>query len=149
MTYYLLAGCLALAAFFSLNVLGSLLAAAVWFGLRRRARRWTATTRARIIFRLRVLPPAFALVFVTAVLLPAYLIYEPYPAPDNIGFALLAVALCSACGIAFASVRVLASWRATQRLKAAWLRRAEPVSLGDMAIPSRVLRHPTPVIAVV
>lgn len=149
MTYYVLAACLALAVFFALNVLGSLLSAAVWFGLRRLARHWTATTRARVIFRLRVLPPVCALLFVAAFLLPAYLIYEPYPAPDNVGFALLAIAICSAFALAFASFRVVASWRATRRLKAAWLRRAEPASLGGVTIPAQVLRHPTPVIAVV
>lgn len=149
MTYYLLAICLALAVFFSINVLGSLMASALWVGLRRRARLWPAAARARVLFWLRTLPPACALLFVTVLLLPAYLIYEPNPAPETVGFALLALALYSAFGIAFALCRAVASWRATRRLKAAWLRRAEPVSLGGVEIPAYLLRHPTPVIAVV
>lgn len=149
MTYYLLAGCLALAVFFSINVLGSLMATALWLGLRRRSRRWPASTRARVIFWLRTLPPACALAFVAALLLPAYMIYEPYHAPEPVGLALIALAICSTFGVAFALLRAAASWRATRRLKAAWLRRAEPVSFDGVAIPAYVLQHPTPLIAVV
>lgn len=149
MTYYLLASCLALAVFFSVNVLGSLIVTVVWVGLRDRGRRWTAAARAKALFCLRVLPPACALTFVAVLLLPAYLIYEPHPAPESVGYTLLAFALCSAFTIALAFFRAVASWRATRRLRAAWLRRAEPVSLGGVAIPAYVLRHPTPVIAVV
>lgn len=149
MTYYVLAICLALAGFFSINVLGSLISTALWVGLRRRARWWSASTRAKVLFWLRTLPPACALTFVTALLLPAYLIYEPYPAPETVGFALLGLALCSAFGIALALFRAVTSWRATRRLKAVWLRQAEPMSLGDVATTAYLLRHPTPVIAVV
>jgi Zn-dependent protease with chaperone function len=144
-----LAGCLALAVFFFINALGSLIATGLWVALRRPARRWTASTRAGVLFWLRTLPPVSALLFVAVLLLPAYLIYEPYPAPEAVGFALLGLALYSAFSIAFACFRAVASWRATRRLKAAWLRRAEPLNLEGVSIPGYLLRHPTPVIAVV
>ncbi len=149
MTYYVLAGCLALAVFFSINALGSLIATAFWFCLRQSPRRWRAATRASVIFWLRAAPAAFALAFVTVLMLPAYLIHEPHPSPENVGFALFALAVCSACGIGLALFRAVASMRATRRLKAAWLRSAESVSLSGVAIPAYVLRHSTPVIAVV
>lgn len=87
--------------------------------------------------------------FVIALQLPAYLIHEPDPAPEAVGFGLLALALSSAFGIALALLRGVASWRATRRLRAAWLRQAEPVSLEGIDIPAYTLQHPTPVIAVV
>lgn len=149
MTYYALATCLALAAFVLFNALGSLLAAGLWRALDRGARGWTAAARARVLFGLRVLPPAGALAFVAALLLPAFLTHEPYPAPDSVGYSLLALASLSATGAALALRRAAASWRATKRLTADWLRQAEPVRVEGVNVPAYRLRHPTPVIAVV
>jgi Peptidase family M48 len=148
-TYYVLVTCAALAAFLSLNAAGSLAAAGLWFGLRRRSRRWRATARAGVLFRLCVLPPACALVFVAALMVPAYVAREPYPEPEAVGLPLLAFALCSASVIALALYRSVASWLATRRLIAFWLRRAEPVSIKGVAVPAYRLRHSTPVLAVV
>ncbi|HKQ53009.1 MAG TPA: M48 family metalloprotease, partial [Pyrinomonadaceae bacterium] len=149
MTYYALVTCAALAAFLSLNAVGSLAATGLWFGLRRRTRRWRATARARLLFWLCVLPPAVALVFVAALMVPAYLAHEPDHAPEAVGLPLLALALCSASVIARALYRAASSWLATRRLTAFWLRRAEPVSLKGVAVQAYRLRHSTPVLAVV
>jgi Zn-dependent protease with chaperone function len=141
--------CLALAAFLSLNAVASLAATGLWFGLRRRMRHRPATARARILFWLSVLPPACALVFVAALMLPAYVAHEPNPAPEAAGLPLLAIALCSASVIALALFRAAASWLATRRLTAFWLRQSEPVKLKGVAVPAYRLRHSTPVLAVV
>ena len=149
MTYYVLVTCAALAAFLSLNAVGSLAAAGLWFGLRRRTGRWRATARARVLFWLCVLPPAGALTFVAALMVPAYLIHEPYPGPEAVGLPLLALALCSASVIVVALYRAARSWLATRRLIAFWLGRAEPMSVEGVAVPAYCLRHSTPVLAVV
>jgi Zn-dependent protease with chaperone function len=148
-TYYALVTCAALAAFLSLNAAGSLAAAGLWFGLRRRSRRWRATARARVLFWLCVLPPAVAFVFVAALMVPAYVAREPYPEPEAVGTPLLALALSSAAVIALALFRAARSWLATRRLTALWLRGAEPVSIKGVAIPAYCLSHSTPVLAVV
>ena len=149
MTYYVLAACAALAAFLALNAFGSLVTAALWLGLRRQARRLPAALLSRALFWLCVLPPACALIFVAAFLLPAYLIHEAYPAPEAVGLPLLALAVCSAFAIALALYRAAASWLSTRRLTDFWLRRAEPVSLKGVTIPAYRLRYSTPVLAVV
>lgn len=149
MTYYALAICLALAVFLALNALGSSAAAASWPFIRRRAGRMSARARARILFGLRVLPPAFALAFVAALLIPAYLLYEPYPAPDAVGLPLLALAALSASCFARAAYRLTASCLATKRLTAAWLRRAEPIGVEGVGIRAYRLGNTTPVLAVV
>ena len=149
MTYYFLAICLALAAFLSLNALGSLIVTAAWMAFRRRTNRWSAGARATALFALRVLPPACALVFVATLLIPAYLIYEPYPAPESVGLPLLALAVFSASGIALALYRAVASWLLTRRLTARWLRQAEPMSVEAVGVPAYRLRNTTPVLAVV
>lgn len=149
MTYYALVTCAALAAFLSLNAVGSLAAAGLWLGLRRRSRHWRATVRARVLFWLCVLPPAFALAFVAALMVPAYVAHEPYPEPEAVGLPLLALALASTAAVALALYRAAASWLATRCLTASWLRRAEPVSIEGVAVPAYRLRHSTPVLAVV
>lgn len=149
MNYYALAVCLALAAFFLLNVLGTLLAALLWLGLERRAQRWRASARAGLLFGLRVLPPTAALLTVSTLLLPAYLAHEPNPAPESAGFTLTALALFSASCIAFALCRAVNSLRATKRLTSDWRRRSEPVRIEGLSLPAYRLKHPTPVIAVV
>lgn len=150
MKYYLLATCLALAVFFSFNVVASLGATALWIGLRRRAQsRWSATARARMVFWLRVLPPLSALAFVAALLIPAYLKHEPYPSPEAVGWPLIAIALCSASGLALALSRAVAAARATRLLTGAWMQQSERVHVEGIAIPAYRLRHTTPVIAVV
>ncbi|HVG35263.1 MAG TPA: M56 family metallopeptidase [Pyrinomonadaceae bacterium] len=149
MTYYLLVTCLALLAFMSLNAAGSLIATALWSGLSRRTRRWTANARARTLFWLCILPPACALLFVAALMIPAYFAHEPYPAPDQIGLPLIALALFSASGVALALYRAASSWVTTWRLTTFWLRQAERVSVKGITIPAYRLSNSTPVLAVV
>ncbi|HEX8709894.1 MAG TPA: M48 family metalloprotease [Pyrinomonadaceae bacterium] len=147
--YYTLIGCLALAAFLSLNVLGTLAVTGSWVCLRRHLSGTRAQTRAGILFGLRVLPPVFALTFVVALLIPAYLLYEPHPAAESVGLPLLALAALSLSGIALAAYRAINSWLATKGMIAAWLRRAEPIRAGGVEIPAYRLSIMTPVLAVV
>jgi Zn-dependent protease with chaperone function len=148
--YHLLGACLALAALLVLNALGSLVAAGVWRVLMaRRARRWSAVTRARAIFALRVFPSAFAAGCVTLLLIPSYIVHEPTQTKEVVSLKLVALALFSLAGIALALWRGLVAWRATSRLAADWMRHGEPIRLEGLAIPAYRIRHAFPVIAVV
>lgn len=149
MRYYALVTCAALATFLSLNAVGSYAATALWLGLRRRARNWSAPARANALFWLRVLSPAAALVFVAGFQLPAYFAHEPYHANEAVGMPLLALALCSAFGVTLALYRATASWLTTRRLTALWLKRAEPVRVKGVTVPAYRLDYTTPVLAVV
>lgn len=149
MTYYTLIVCLALAAFLSINILGTLIVTASWVCLRQHISVRRARTRARILFWLRVLPPAFASTFVVALLIPAYLLYEPYPTPESVGLPLLALAALSASCIAYAAYRAATSCLVTKGMIAAWLRHAEPMHVGSVEIPAYRLSIMTPMLAVV
>jgi len=148
--YYLLGTCLALAALLTANAFLTLVATLLWRVVQQTARReWSAATRARVLFALRTLPMAGALFVTAALLLPAYLLYEPYPATEVAGHKLILLALISASGIAFALARLGASWLATRRIRRDWLSRADRVSIEGVRVPAYRLRHSFPVIAVV
>lgn len=141
--------CLMLAALLSINAFVSLVAATFWRLLATPARRLSAHTRAKILFTMRVGPPALALLSVSALLIPSYLTYEPYMTGEVVGKKLAALALISAIGVAFALWRGLKSWLATRRLLREWLEGAEQIRIDGINIPAFCIEHPFPVIAVV
>jgi len=147
--YELLGISLVLAALLSINALASLVAATLWRLLARPTRRWSAHTRARIVYAMRVGPPAVALLAVAASLIPAYLIHEPYSTTEVVGKKLGVLALVSALGVALAVWRGLKSWLATRALLRQWLVGAEPIRIAQVSIPAFRIEHPFPVIAVV
>lgn len=147
--YELLGLCLTLTTLLILNTLASLAAAIVWHGLKRYAQDWSATSRGRLLFTLRVFPPLVALACVALVILPSYLLYEPHESGEMVSLKLAALPLLSAAGILLAVWRGLMAWRATRRLTANWMRQAEPIKLHNMAIPSYRIKHPFPIIAIV
>ncbi len=147
--YRLLGISLALAAFFSINALASLLTAVLWRGLRRPARHWPPALESRVVFLLRFLPAVLALGCVLALLVPAYTTHEPRNTDEVVSAKLVALALVSATGLAVALWRALATWVVTRRLVTDWLRRAEPIRLESLSIPAYRLAHSFPLIAVV
>ena len=147
--YELLGISLVLAALLSINAFVSLLAATLWRVLARPARSWSAYTRARIVFAMRVGPSALALLSVAALLIPSYLIHEPYSTNEIVGKKLGALALISALGVGLALWRGLKSWLATRALLKQWLHGAQPIRISQVNIPAFCIEHPFPVIAVV
>jgi len=147
--FYLFVVSLTLSALLVLNALASLGAEALWRVIGRAACRWSARTRAQIIFSLRVFPLAGALIGVAALILPSYLTYEPWPIDDVVTTKIAALTLISALGIGLAARRGLTSWRVTQRLAANWTRNAEAVRLAESPVPVYRICHPFPVVAVV
>lgn len=147
--YYLLGISIALAALLTINALASLLGAASWWTMKRRASVWPAHTRARLLFTLRTLPPTVSFICVLVLLLPAYLSHEPHSSGEVVSAKLAALALVSIFGLALAVWRGLASWRATRRLVANWLCSAEPARLEGVRVPAYRIKHTFPVIAIV
>jgi Zn-dependent protease with chaperone function len=147
--YELLGISLVLAGLLSINAFISLLAAALWRVLAVPARRWSAHNRARVLFAMRVGPPALALFTVIGLIIPAYLIYEPTASGEVVSNKLAALALISLLGVALALGRGLKSWRATRALLNQWLDGARPIRIAEVNIPTFCIDHPFPVIAVV
>ena len=147
--YEFLGICLVLAALLSINALASLVAATVWRLLAMPARQLSAHSRAKLLFIMRIGPPAVALVFVAALLIPSYLLYEPYSTGEIVSKKLAALALVSVIGVAFALWRGLKSWLATRKLLGTWLAGAERIRVDGTNIPAFRNQHAFPVIAVV
>lgn len=147
--YYFLVVCLSLSALLTINALASVGAAALWRAVRRKASHWPSRTRAQIIFALRIFPLAGALIGVAALIVPSYLAYEPWPSHEVVTAKLAVLTVISAIGIGLAVSRGFASWRATRRLVAQWLRYAEVIHLEGAPIAAYRTPLPFPVIAVV
>lgn len=147
--YELLGFCLALATLLVLHACASLLAVGLWRGIRRFAHRWSAATRANLLFALRVFPLASAIVCVLTLFLPAYISHEPRRTTEVVSLKLGVIAFLSVIGIALAAWRALATWHSTRGLVIDWLRHAEPVSLEEISIPTYRVTHRFPIVAVV
>jgi Zn-dependent protease with chaperone function len=147
--YALLGISIVLAALLTINALATLLATALWRTLEPRAQNWTAETRARILFALRLFPMLGAFACALILLTPSYLTHEPTDTDEVVSTKLAVLASVSAIGIALALWRGFAAWRATRRLDADWQRHATPLQLEGFGIPAYRMRHPFPVVAIV
>jgi Zn-dependent protease with chaperone function len=147
--YELLGFSLALAALLTVNAFVSVLAAALWRGVRRLTHRWSAATRANVLFTLRVFPSASAIVFVLTFFVPAYIEHEPRMTTEVVSLKLAALAFLSVAGLALAVWRGLMTWQVTRRLVADWLVHAVPVNVENVSIPAYRVTHRFPIVAVV
>jgi Zn-dependent protease with chaperone function len=147
--YEMLGICLALAALLAVNACASALVALAWRAVRGRASLMRADARARLLFALRILPPALAAAFVFALVVPSYVLMEPTHTEEVVGLKLLLFASASAAGVMLALWRVAGTWRATRKFEREWMSRAEPVEVGGLPTPAYRIRHRFPVIAVV
>lgn len=147
--YALLCICLTLSALLAVNALASALACVVWRALAPRVRGRGAGSRARLLFALRVSPPAAAAALAFALIIPSYLLYEPHDSGEEAGVKLLAIACVSAAGVLLAAWRVARTWAATRRITRDWMRHAEPFEVEGARVPAFSIRHSFPVIAVI
>lgn len=147
--YELLGISLALAALLTVNAVTSLVCAGLWGLIRSPLLRCSAGSRAEFLFALRLTPLLLSALFVTAFLVPAYLMYEPYTTNEVVSGKLATLAFLSAVGVLLAGSRTVRSWLATRRLLQTWLRAARPISISGVSIPTFELTHEFPVLAVV
>lgn len=147
--YELLGISLGLSALLTVNAAASLASAGVWRLIRSPLQRCSARTRAEFLFAFRVGPLLLSTLFVGAFLIPAYLLHEPYTTGEVVSGKLATLAALSAIGVLLAISRAVRSWLATRRLLKAWLSAARPAQLPNVLIPTFILRHDFPVLAVV
>lgn len=147
--YELLGICLVLTALLAVNSLASLFFTAIWRLSEKRLTNLSQNARAEILFALRALPPALALVCAGILITPAYVAYEPRITTEIVSTKLAALALLSAAGVVFALWRAYRSWFATRSLLRGWLRLSQRIDLPDLTIPTFRIEHSFPIIAVV
>lgn len=140
---------LLLAALLTFNSLASLVTGVLWRLFRGATLRWSALSRARLIFLLRTFPALVAVVCVLLLFAPAYLAYEPRHTKENVSLKLALLAFASAIGIALAAARSVIAWRKTVRLTADWMAQGEPIQVAGVDIAIYRIDHPFPVIAIV
>jgi Zn-dependent protease with chaperone function len=112
-------------------------------------RKCSARTRAEILFVMRIGPPVLAIVAIAAFMIPSYLIYEPHATDEFVSWKLGALATLSAIGVGLAISRGIRSWLATRSLLKKWLAASTRIELEAIHIPTYVLDHSFPIIAVV
>ena len=140
---------LVLALLLTLNATATLAAAGMARVCRRILWKWSARTRAEIMFVLRIGPPVIAIVAIAAFMIPSYLTYEPYATKETVGWKLGALAAISAIGVGLAISRGVRSWLATRSLLKQWLNASTRIHLDAITVPTFVLQHSFPIIAVV
>ena len=140
---------LLLAALLTFNSFASLSTVGLWRLLGQATHRYSATSRARLLFSLRFLPALSAILVVLFLMVPSYLAYEPRHTNETVSLKLGLLALLSAVGLSLAIGRAFAAWRATARLTADWVRHGKPITLDGISITTYRIDHAFPVIAIV
>jgi Zn-dependent protease with chaperone function len=147
--YAFLGTTLVLALLLTINATATLAAAGLGRLSKRPLRKCSARTRAEILFVMRIGPPAIAIVALVAFMIPSYLIYEPHKTEEFVSWKLGTLAGLSAIGVALAIWRGVRSWLATRSLLKQWLATSTPIQLDAITVPTFVVQHPFPIIAVV
>ncbi len=140
---------LVLAMLLTVNAVATAAAAGLWHLLRQPLMKCSARTRAEILFVMRIGPPAIAIIWIVAFMIPSYLVYEPYSTDEFVSLKLGTLATISAIGVACALYRGLRSWLATRALLKTWLNNSNPIELEGLHVPAFCLSHSFPIIAVV
>jgi Zn-dependent protease with chaperone function len=140
---------LVLALLLTINATATMVSAGAGRLGRRLLRKCSARTRAEILFVMRIGPPVIAIVAIAAFMIPSYLTYEPHTTEEVVSWKLGGLAMLSAIGVALAFSRGVRSWLATRSLLQKWLATSTPVQLDWITIPTFVLQHNFPIIAVV
>jgi hypothetical protein len=115
----------------------------------RRIARYTPAARAAFLFRLRVLPAAWAVVCAFGVALPIFLYFEPPNAEERLARTLLLIAALGAALLARGAWRAITVWRATGAVMRGWLARGRRLDAFDAPMPVFAIEESFPTVAVV
>ena len=140
---------LVLALLLTINATATMLAAGFGRLCKPLLRKCSARTRAEILFVMRIGPPVLAIVAIAAFMIPSYIAYEPYKTEEFVSWKLGALATISAIGVALAIWRGVRSWLATRSLLTNWLASSTPITFDSIKVPTFVMPHSFPLIAVV
>lgn len=140
---------LVLALLLTINATATMVAAGVGRVCKPLLWKCSARTLAEILFVMRIGPPVIAIVAIAAFMIPSYLKYEPHSTDEFVSWKLGALAALSAIGVGLAIWRGLRSWLATRSLLREWLSASTRIELDGISVPTFILKHSFPIIAVV
>jgi len=147
--YTLLGITLVLALLLTINATATMVSAGVGRLCKPLFRKCSARTRAEILFVMRIGPPVLAIVAIAAFMIPSYLIYEPHATDESVSWKLGTLAMLSAIGVGLAIQRGIRTWLATRSLLKNWSTASTRIELETINVPTYVLDHSFPIIAVV
>jgi Zn-dependent protease with chaperone function len=140
---------LVLAMLLTVNAVATTAVAGLWQLLKRPLGQCSARTRAELLFVMRIAPPAVAIIWIAAFMIPSYLVYEPYQTDEFVSKKLATLAAISAIGVGCAIWRGVRSWWATRSLLRVWLANSTRIELPNLTVPAFRMSHSFPIIAVV
>ncbi|HEX6463681.1 MAG TPA: M48 family metalloprotease, partial [Vicinamibacterales bacterium] len=153
MTFVLLAAGAALGTF---AVVAAVSSAALALAFGRAAdllERYSARSRAAVLFRLRLVPPIAAIICGFGVSLPIFVIFEPRDTDEPVSRTLVAIACVGGVVLCLAALRAFKAWRHTRRVSREWLRQAhrlDPREIGlESTLPVYAIDAAFPTVAVV
>jgi Zn-dependent protease with chaperone function len=147
--YFLIGISLLFAYLLGINLVATTLSVAIWRILAGRSVKWRSRTRSNILFALRILPVAIALVSIFLFILPAYLLFEPHSSGETITYKLGIIVALSLLGLVAAVGRILVSRLRTRKMLQDWLSRSEAIAIEGVSMPVYRMLHTAPVVAVV
>jgi hypothetical protein len=149
MTFWLLAAAIALSVFGLAALAASAAVAILAPAIHRRYEDCSPSFRATLLFAIRMLPAALAIVLALAVALPIFLAYEPRETDESIALTLIVLASLGAGLIVRGACRAVTAWRATSAVRHEWQRRGRRVDGFEMPLPLFAIDEPFPTVAVV
>ena len=149
MTFWLLTSAVAFGVFAALAAAGSAVVALAAPAIARRFEGDSPAACAAALFRLRLLPGAFAMAIAFGIVLPVFLVYEPADTTETIpkvigGLAAVGIALLLRGGW-----RAFAAWRATRGVFREWRQRGRRIDAFDTPLPVFAIEEAFPTVAVV
>lgn len=151
MTFVLLAASAALATFAIVAAVGSAILAMTCGRLAVRLERFSAGSRAAVLFRLRLAPAVAAVIGGFGISLPVFVAFEPRDTNEPVSRTLVAIGCAGAAVLVAATLRAFAAWRRTERVSRDWQqrgRRLEARSLGSL-LPVFAIDAASPTVAVI
>jgi Zn-dependent protease with chaperone function len=139
----------ALASYAVFNIAFSIAVAAAW-RLRFRSRVSTAAAHARTLVRLRLSPIVAALILTAALVVPAFVMFEPVRESEDTGPLLIVLALIAIGQLAGAAAIAAATSLRTHAAAQHWLRGGVPLDVDPPAgVPAYAIDSLAPIVALV
>jgi beta-lactamase regulating signal transducer with metallopeptidase domain len=108
-----------------------------------------AATRTRVLLAVRLAPAVAAGVAALALVLPAYILFEPPNADEHVTWPLALLAGAAVAVVALGLLRGARALRSTAALERHWMAHAEPIAVPLASVPVYRVRESFPVFTVV
>jgi len=153
MTFVLLAATAALASFAIVDAAASAAVALAYRLAGARLDRYSPSSRAAVLFRLRVLPALMAVIFGFGISLPVFVAFEPVDTDEPVSRTLVVIASAGLAALLRAAWHAWSAWRDTVRVSREWQRRGRRLGAREIgettALPAFAIEAAFPTVAVV